>query len=196
MTKYKYVMFLFLTIVISSCKSKVDLNGAIVDNNQRAPNVNLILVDSQTHEEITRAKSDVNGEFVFSSIPKGDYIIVAQDPLGSGLYTSQIREFKKKDYLLKSDEIDYDIDVFKKFFINERLIDSIKNLERNPDNLIKVSRLNSTQDSMMGDFFNGEKIHYWHWSDPLMYFTTYHFIQVKDKDQNNITIDIDISHLY
>lgn len=192
----KSILSILIFFVLVGCQSKVDLNGTIVDEGKRASNIDLILVDSQTYEEITRAKTDVNGHFVFSSIPKGSYIIIAHDPLGGGMYASQIRAFKESDYLLDADKIDYSSDLFKKFFENEQIIDSLENSESNYESLSRKIDLGHTQDSIARLIFDEQEQPFWYWSDPLMYFTTYHFVQVKSENENNITIDIDISHLY
>ena len=192
----KSILSILLFFSLFSCQTKVDLNGTIVDDGKRASNVDLILVDSQSYEEITRSKTDVDGHFVFSSIPKGNYVIIAQDPLGGGMYTSQIRAFKESDYLLDSYKIDYNSDLFKIFFENEQTIDSLKNAESNYESLSLKIELGHKQDSIARLIFDKQKQPFWYWSDPLMYFTTYHFVQVKSENENNITIDIDISHLY
>jgi hypothetical protein len=167
-----------------------------VDDGKRAPNVDLILVDSQTFEEITRSKTDVDGHFVFSSIPKGNFVIIAKDPMGGGMYASQIRAFKESDHLLDANKINYSSGLFKKFFENEHIIDSLENAESNYEILSRKIDLGHTQDSIARLIFDEKKQPFWYWSDPLMYFTTYHFVQVKSENENNITIDIDISHLY
>ena len=192
----KSILSILLFFSLCSCQTKVDLNGTLVDDGKRAPNVDLILVDSQTFEEITRSKTDVDGHFVFSSIPKGNFVIIAKDPMGGGMYASQIRAFKESDHLLDANKINYSSGLFKKFFENEHIIDSLENAESNYEILSRKIDLGHTQDSIARLIFDEKKQPFWYWSDPLMYFTTYHFVQVKSENENNITIDIDISHLY
>lgn len=188
--KKKIKTLIVITLLLVSCTDKSDLNIVTINENKEVFNVDLMLIDSETGEVIKEAKTDFNGAVSINEVEAGSYILVAKNPNGTNNFSEQLREVYLNEYLLESCGFDFNSQrsIHFKTLDQKRL--SLLTGEESPKDENEVIKIENQLDSISKLIYGEDVNKFPCYTDPILFFTTFHFIQIKNSDPQNITLDL------